>query len=411
MNIKINIKKYLLIFSFFVIMPCAGGIKAANEKIPKLQQKHSYSPKSSENINSQPAPNLLTEWNTQYKTGKKEVKYFPVKVQLPNSSVEIIPFLDYVVGATAKEYGIGMFHREALKAGAVCIASYAIGKCGLNGTFIADNNVFQSFEPLGECEKKFGKSNLEYLKKIISSVIEKIPTIDGIPLECLYHTISSGRTENNENVWKTAPVAYLASKFSPVKTFNEAKQQRLLQRYRNIKKPKLKLKFGNVETFVKQFNENYKKTVKIKIEDAFKKVNEYIQKEKQKNNQIATPTLPANSNKIENYIKITKLFKNSNNPEQFQIFGVPINSFTLKNLFSLRSHCITPKCVENNEIVLEVKGWGHCVGLDQYGSNIMALYGSNYKEIINNFYKPKNADIKYMNIKDINPKYIFKNLT
>lgn len=412
MNIKINIKKYLLIFSFFVIMPCIGGIKgsikAANENIPKFQREYNNLSKNSEVINSQSEPNLLTEWNTQYKTGKKKVKYFPVRVQIQNS-VEVMPFLNYVVGATAAEYGHGMFHREALKAGAVCIASYAIKKCGLNGTFIADNNVFQSFMTIEECIKKFGKDKLDYLVKIVSSVIEKIPTINGMPLECLYHTISSGRTESNENVWKSAPIAYLASKFSPVETFNEAKQQKILQKYKDIKDPKSKLKYGNVEVFVKLFNENYKKIVKVKIEDAFNKIKGYVQKEKEKNIQIADPTLPTNSKKIEEYIKITKLFKNSNNPEQFLIFGVPISSFILKNLFNLRSHCIMPKHIENDEIVLEVKGWGHCVGLDQYGSNIMALDGLNYRKIINNFYKPENTNIKYINIKDIDPKYIFKN--
>ena len=46
-------------------------------------------------------------------------------------------------------------------------------------------------------------------------------------------------------------------------------------------------------------------------------------------------------------------------------------------------------------ITIKTKGYGHGVGLSQYGSNGMAKEGYNYKDILLHYYK--NCEIKKIN--------------
>ena len=43
--------------------------------------------------------------------------------------------------------------------------------------------------------------------------------------------------------------------------------------------------------------------------------------------------------------------------------------------------------VEDNKFVFTVKGYGHGVGMSQYGAEYMAKQGATYKEILNWYYK------------------------
>ena len=38
--------------------------------------------------------------------------------------------------------------------------------------------------------------------------------------------------------------------------------------------------------------------------------------------------------------------------------------------------------INNNNVVIETNGYGHGVGMSQYGANAMAKKGYNYKEIL-----------------------------
>ena len=42
---------------------------------------------------------------------------------------------------------------------------------------------------------------------------------------------------------------------------------------------------------------------------------------------------------------------------------------------------------ENNLVAITTKGYGHGVGMSQYGANGMAASGKNYTEILNYYYK------------------------
>ena len=65
--------------------------------------------------------------------------------------------------------------------------------------------------------------------------------------------------------------------------------------------------------------------------------------------------------------------------------GVPVKGARLRAVLNLRSACFTWEAEEGN-MVFFVTGYGHGVGLSQYGANQMALAGADYREILTHYY-------------------------
>ena len=57
----------------------------------------------------------------------------------------------------------------------------------------------------------------------------------------------------------------------------------------------------------------------------------------------------------------------------------------IRSILGLRSSCFEIKN-EADTIAFEVMGYGHGVGMSQYGANAMAKDGYNYKEILSHYY-------------------------
>ena len=58
----------------------------------------------------------------------------------------------------------------------------------------------------------------------------------------------------------------------------------------------------------------------------------------------------------------------------------------LRKSLNLRSTDFTVKTT-GNKVVLEARGYGHAVGMCQWGAQGMALKGKNYKEILTYYYQ------------------------
>lgn len=67
------------------------------------------------------------------------------------------------------------------------------------------------------------------------------------------------------------------------------------------------------------------------------------------------------------------------------IGGVRYRGTTLRALLGLRSTMFTIH-VEQGNIVISTKGYGHRVGMSQYGADAMALAGSDYTQILAHYY-------------------------
>ena len=86
-------------------------------------------------------------------------------------------------------------------------------------------------------------------------------------------------------------------------------------------------------------------------------------------------------------INITNIKRNtSNRIEYLYINDKKITGIEFRSLFGLRSTDFEIKKLDNNLIIL-TKGYGHGVGMSQYGANGMAKEGKNYQEILNYYYQ------------------------
>ena len=65
--------------------------------------------------------------------------------------------------------------------------------------------------------------------------------------------------------------------------------------------------------------------------------------------------------------------------------GVNIKGTEFRNIFSLRSANVEIS-QENGDIKMSVKGFGHGVGMSQYGADYLARQGKTYEEILKTYY-------------------------
>jgi len=65
--------------------------------------------------------------------------------------------------------------------------------------------------------------------------------------------------------------------------------------------------------------------------------------------------------------------------------GVTVKGTQVRSALGLRSACFTWE-VQDGKLVFFVTGYGHGVGLSQYGANEMALEGADYREIVTHYY-------------------------
>lgn len=75
----------------------------------------------------------------------------------------------------------------------------------------------------------------------------------------------------------------------------------------------------------------------------------------------------------------------SGSVETVDVGGVTIKGTTMRTLLGLRSACFTWE-VQDGELVFFVTGFGHGVGMSQYGANRMAREGADYVEILTHYY-------------------------
>jgi stage II sporulation protein D len=67
------------------------------------------------------------------------------------------------------------------------------------------------------------------------------------------------------------------------------------------------------------------------------------------------------------------------------IGGKAFKGTEIRKLFSLKSATFEIS-EENGKILFTVKGYGHGVGMSQYGANCLAADGKTYKEILSYYY-------------------------
>ena len=265
--------------------------------------------------------------------------------------VNIINLEDYVKGVIAKELplGNGNENYEALKAFAICVRSYALKK--LN----EGNGLFDIFPDTRD--QVYGGQSAEELisNKAVDETEDIILVYDSKPATIYYHSTCGGFSENVENVFPQSHLPYLTS----VKDGREP--------YCNIS-PRFEWKEVYTEQqFIKQLynailisNKNYS-IDDIKIESRFK------------------------SGRVND---LNIILNGRSGRREIHLYGNEIRSKirTSERNLSLWSTMFDVKVNENGNIIFYGNGFGHGVGLCQWGAIGQSRLGIDYKNILAHYY-------------------------
>jgi stage II sporulation protein D len=258
-----------------------------------------------------------------------------IKIKDKNNEIQTLDIEDYLVGVLAAEMPAS-FEEEALKAQAVAARSYAIYKINHseNTTYdILTDVTNQSYISKEEMQEKWQNDYEKYLGKITNAVNKtknEVMYYDNEVIEAFYFSMSNGKTEEAATVF-SEDLPYLKSVDSS---------------------------WENEEL------KNFLVTTEFSKKEFLEKINQ------------------ENSNEI----IITDITKTASS----RISSLVINNVTytgteLRKLLNLRSTDFTIE-EQENKVLITTKGYGHGVGMSQYGANIMAKEGYNYQEILNYYY-------------------------
>lgn len=270
---------------------------------------------------------------------KHEFKYVSnMKVRIKREATgEIVhvPFEEYITGVLAGEMPIN-FKIEALKSQAVAARSYVMTKMAYNKDKDYDvvdtvmNQVYLDNNYLQAVWKDNYENNIGKIKEAIVSTKGEYLEYNGKVVEAFFFSTSVGKTENSEDVWQVK-VPYLRSVdssfeegVSPV--FSEKKQFTL-------------------ENFCAKLSLDY-------------------------SNKITLEVLSTTSTGRIKEIKINnKKFSGSD----------------IASKLGLRSSFF--EIIQDKEVVhITTKGYGHGVGMSQYGAEALAQKGYTYEEILKYYY-------------------------
>ncbi len=274
---------------------------------------------------------------TFFNNEEKEKKKEEVKLAIKDSETGEINNIDleeYVIGVIAGEMPAS-FNMEALKAQAVAARTYAVYKmnnASANYDLVTDitNQVYITKEQM----KENWQDNYEYyykkIKNAVDSTKDLIMTYNGNVICSFYFSSSNGSTEEAKTVFGENK-EYLKSVSSPEQS--------------NITKV----------TLTKQ---------------------EFCSKLSLSCNEITINSIEkTQSGRIDTIIINNKSFKGT---EVRTKLGLKSTDFEISILSS--------------NIEITTKGYGHGVGMSQYGANTLANEGKTYEEILKHYYQNINIE-------------------
>ena len=251
---------------------------------------------------------------------------------------------DYLLGVLAAEMPAS-FEPEALKAQAVAARTFILNRVihaspnHPDAAVCDDHTCCEAFINLNSMRAKWGADYAEYLEKLKDAVRGtdgQVLLFEGEPILAAFHSSSAGQTESSAAVWSDRP--YLVS----------------------VSSPETDSDVPNYVSTVEVSTDDFKKTICAAYPQA-----EFPQ---DPGNWLSTPAIDAGG-RVGN----------------MSIGGVNVSGTTLRSLFSLRSTAFTLEYT-GNSFLFTVTGYGHGVGMSQYGANVMAKQGATYKEILAHYY-------------------------
>ena len=247
-----------------------------------------------------------------------------------NGSVINLNMTDYLIGVVSSEMPAS-FNLEALKAQSVLARTYAL-KAKQTGKKLTDTVSTQSYIDMDQMKNKWGNSFNTYYNKIKNAVENtngEYLSYNGNYIEALYHSTNNGKTESSLDV------------------------------------------FGNYYPYLISVSSEYDKNA---------------------SSYLRTINMPLDtiSNKLglnlnnDSVISILS-YTDGGNIKEININGNNFSGKKVRELLGLRSTDFDISISDNNANIT-TRGYGHGVGMSQYGANGMANAGYSYKDILSHYY-------------------------
>lgn len=274
-----------------------------------------------------------------------ELKYINninVRVKrLSTNEIQIVPLEEYIVGVLAGEMPV-YFELEALKAQAVASRSYVLKRLEYNKDSEYDvvdsvlNQVYLDDNYLKEAWGKDYVVNINKLRTAVNETIDEYLEYDGEIIDALFFSTSNGYTEDASVVFNLE-LPYLKS----VESKWDAQTSSVFNSQKTV----------SLQEFYEKLGLEYKSELSFNVLER------------------------SDTNRI---IKL-------------EINGNMLYATDVYNKLGLRSTDFNLTQVGTN-VVIDTKGYGHGVGMSQYGALGMAKEGYNYMQILEYYYS--GAEIK-----------------
>ncbi len=251
-------------------------------------------------------------------------------------NIEEMYFEDYIVGVLAGEMPAN-FELEALKAQALAARSYSLNKIADDSNEdydVIDTVANQVYLDDSDLKEKWKNNYSTYLNKIKKAVLEtkgEYISYNDEVIEAFFFSTSTGKTENSGEVFQNQ-LPYLKSVDS---------------------------------TWDEKVSPVYKQEITMSLSDFYTKLNLNY-----------SDTL-----NIEN-VKTTS----TGRVKELKINGNLMNANDVYKALNLKSTFFNISQVGTN-VVINTKGYGHGVGMSQYGAQGMAKEGYTYDQIVKYYYQ------------------------
>ena len=270
-----------------------------------------------------------------------DAETFPVEDQSAGKVVQLSR-REYVLGAVAAEMPVS-WPDEALKAQAVAAHTYALycrdHSAVENGAWLtADPARRQGCLTEPVLRSYWGtayEANYARLSALVDAVLEDVLFYDGAPACTSYFAISNGQTEASENVWGSA-LPYLTP----------------------------------VDSSTDRSADNYEFTLTLSAG--------------QVQQALSALGLTADLSAPERWFGTAEL-TSSGYIRSMPVCGKSISGTALRQALSLRSTCFTV-AYQSGNFSFTTRGYGHGVGMSQWGAKAMAGQGSDYTAILAHYY-------------------------
>ena len=259
-----------------------------------------------------------------------------IPVRFPDGTVRQMDLEEYLVGVVLAEMPAS-FEGEALKAQAVAARTYTAkanatgGKHG-DGSLCVDPGCCQAYVSEGEYLRSGGTDlGIRKVRGAVKATLGQVLIHGGELIEATYFSCSGGTTEDAQAVWGSE-FPYLKAVESPGEENAEFYSDRVI-----IPREKAEMLLGL--------------------------------------------TLPEDPSKWLGHLEKTP----GDGIATLEIGGRIFKGTELRTLLGLKSTRIIPSA-DDRGLILETRGWGHRVGMSQYGADAMAASGKTYREILSHYY-------------------------